>query len=206
MILRKLHYERSRFTGKRFCFLKNDRCYKYSYDSDKVHQRSDKGALCISCGLTSNYTTHKSDNRKFCTTRNKCCCHDSKTSVIILLDGLGSHDSRDTASRRNKERNEALTGKSEVTEYTVHNKCDTYHVTTVFKDGQEQEQDRHLRNESKYCTKTTDDTVNYKSHYHIASADAAEDIACEVLNSYYEYIICPVCYECTNCCYRYIIY
>ena len=44
------------------------------------------------------------------------------------------------------------------------------------------------------------------THYHIASADAAEDIACEVLNSYYEYIICPVCYECTNCCYRYIIY
>jgi Fe2+ transport system protein B len=61
MILRKLHYERSRFTGERFCFLKNDRCYKYSYDSDKVHQRSDKGALCISCGLTSNYTTHKID-------------------------------------------------------------------------------------------------------------------------------------------------
>ena len=98
MILWKLHYERSRFTGERFCLLKNDCCYKHSYDSDEVHQRSDKGALCISCSFTSDYTTHKSDNRKFGTTRNKCCCHNSKTSVIVLFDGLGSHDSRDTAS------------------------------------------------------------------------------------------------------------
>ena len=51
-----------------------------------------------------------------------------------------------------------------MTEYTVHDECDTNHVTAVLKDGQEQEQDRHLRNESKYCTKTTDDTIRYKAY------------------------------------------
>ena len=93
-----------------------------------------------------------------------------------------------------------------MTEYTVHNECDTYHVATVFKDRQEQEQDCHLRNESKYCTETTDDAINYKSHYHVTCTDAGKDICKEVLNSYYEYIVCPVCYECTNSCNRYIIY
>ena len=47
-----------------------------------------------------------------------------------------------------------------MTEYTVHNECDTYHVAAVFQDGQEQEQDRHLRNETKYCSQTADDTIN----------------------------------------------
>ena len=46
-----------------------------------------------------------------------------------------------------------------MTEYTVHDECDTNHVTAVLKDGKEQEQDCHLRNESKHCTKTTDDTI-----------------------------------------------
>ena len=93
-----------------------------------------------------------------------------------------------------------------MTEYTVHNECNTYHVTTVFKDGQEQEQNCHLRNESKYCTKTTDDTINYKSHYQVTGTDAGKDVCKEVLNSYYKYIICPVCYECSDCCYGHIIY
>ena len=93
-----------------------------------------------------------------------------------------------------------------MTEYTVHNECNTYHVTTVFKDGQEQEQNCHLRNESKYCTKTTDDTINYKSHYQVTGTDASKDVCKEVLNSYYKYIICPVCYECSDCCYGHIIY
>ena len=93
-----------------------------------------------------------------------------------------------------------------MTEYTVHNKRDTHHITTVFKNGQEQEQDRHLRNKSKHCTKTTDDTVNNKTLHHISGTDTAKNVAEEILNSYYKYIICPVCHECTYCCYRYIIY
>ena len=50
-----------------------------------------------------------------------------------------------------------------MTEYTVHNECDTYHVTAVLKDGQEQKQDCHLRHESKHGAQTADDTVNRKA-------------------------------------------
>ena len=74
-------------------------------------------------------------NRKLRTARNKCGCHNGKTSVVIIFDGLGSHDTRDTAAGCDKERNEALTGKSEMTEHTVHDECDTYHVSAVLKDG-----------------------------------------------------------------------
>ena len=64
-----------------------------------------------------------------------------------------------------------------MTEYTVHDECDTNHVTAVLKDGKEQEQDRHLRNESKYCTKTTDDTIRYKAYQPVSNADTAESIS-----------------------------
>ena len=82
---------------------------------------------------------------------------------LSLLNGLGSHDTRNTAAGGNQQRDEALTGQSEVTEYTVHNERDTRHVTAVLKDGQEQEQDSHLRNETKNGASTADDTIHYKA-------------------------------------------
>ena len=160
VILWKLHYERSRFTGERFCFLQDDRRYKNCYNTDKVHQWCDETSSYVVTGYISCHdTTHKSDNRKLGTTWNKCCCHDRQTTVIICLDRFGSHDSRDSTAGGDKKRDKALSGKSEMTEYTVHDECDTNHVTAILKDGKEQEQDCHLRNESKHCTKTTDDTI-----------------------------------------------
>ena len=92
-----------------------------------------------------------------------------------------------------------------MTEYTVHDECDTNHVTAVLKDGQEQEQDRHLRNESKYCTKTTDDTIRYKAYQPVSNADITKPIRYDTLNTSNKAVVCPVCYHGTNCCYRYII-
>ena len=206
MVLRKLHYKRSRFTGERFCFLQDDSRYKNCYNTDEVHQWCDETSSYIVTGCISCHdTTHKSDNRKFCTAGNKCCCHNCQTTVIISLDRFGSHDSRDSTAGRDKERNKALSGKSEMTEYTVHDECDTNHVTAVLKDGKEQEQNRHLRNESKHCTKTTDDTIRYKAYQPVSNASITKPIRYDTLNTSNKAVVCPVCYHSTNCCYRYII-
>ena len=92
-----------------------------------------------------------------------------------------------------------------MTEYTVHDECDTNHVTAVLKDGKEQEQDRHLRNESKYCTKNTDDTIRYKAYQPVSNAGITKPIRYDTLNTSNKAVVCPVCYHSTNCCYRYII-
>ena len=93
-----------------------------------------------------------------------------------------------------------------MSEHTVHDECDTNHVSTIFKDRQEEEQDCHLWHETKYCSKATDDTINNKSHNHVTGADCRKCACCCILNCYYKYIICPVCYKGTDCCYRNIIY
>ena len=206
VILWKLHYERSRFTGERFCFLQDDRSYKNCYNTDEVHQWCDETSSYIVTGCISGHdTTHKGDNRKLGTTWDKCCCHDRQTTVIICLDRFGSHDSRDSTAGGDKKRDKALSGKSEMTEYTVHDERDTNHVTAILKDGKEQEQDRHLRNESKYCTKTTDDTIRYKAYQPVSNAGITKPIRYDTLNTSNKAVVCPVCYHSTNCCYRYII-
>ena len=93
-----------------------------------------------------------------------------------------------------------------MTEYTVHDERDTNHVTAVLKDGKEQEQDRHLRNESKHCTKTTDDTIWIQGLP--ASQQHRHCRVHPIQHSGWfptKAVVCPVCYHGTNCCYRYII-
>ena len=69
-----------------------------------------------------------------------------------------------------------------MTEYTVHDECNTNHITAVFKDGKEQEQNRHLRNKSKHCPKTTDDTVRYKAYQPVSNTSIAESIRYNTLD------------------------
>ena len=206
MILWKLHYKRSRFTGERFGFLQNDSRYKNCYNTDKVHQWCDETSSYVVTGCISCHdATHKSDNRKLGTTWDKCRCHNCQTTVIICLDRFGSHDSRDSTAGGDKKRDKALSGKSKMTEYTVHDECNTNHITAVFKDGKEQEQNRHLRNKSKHCPKTTDDTVRYKAYQPVSNTSIAESIRYNTLDGSHKAVVCPVCYHGTNCCYRYII-
>ena len=52
-----------------------------------------------------------------------------------------------------------LPDKAELPEDTVHDEGDTRHVTAGLKEGQEDEQNQHLRNEAKNCADTGYDTV-----------------------------------------------
>ena len=92
-----------------------------------------------------------------------------------------------------------------MTEYTVHNECDTYHVATIFQNGKEEEQDSHLRNETKNGANTADDTINYKAYNQVGSACRCQRIASPALNCANKCIIGPVCYECTHGSNGYIV-
>ena len=93
-----------------------------------------------------------------------------------------------------------------MTEYTVHDECDTNHVAAVFKNGQEQEQDRHLRDEAEHGSQTADDTVHHKVGNNRTSADIPEESADRVLDRNDKYIIGPVRYPGADCRDRHIIY
>ena len=92
-----------------------------------------------------------------------------------------------------------------MTEYAVHNECDTNHVSTVLKDGQEEEEDCHLRHESKYCSKSADDTVNNKADYKVAGAGILKESSCDFLNSTDKGIVRPVSNQGSDCGNGYVV-
>ena len=82
---------------------------------------------------------------------------------MVILDGTGSHDTRDTASTADQHRDEGFSGKAELTEDTVHDKGNTCHVAASLKECKEDKQDQDLRNESKYGADTGYDTIHDQS-------------------------------------------
>ena len=89
----------------------------------------------------------------------KCCRHDGHAAVTLVLDGTGSHDTRDTAACTDQDRDKGLTGKTELSEYTVEHERNTRHVTASLEERQEDEQYQHLGNEAEYRANAGYDTV-----------------------------------------------
>ena len=80
-------------------------------------------------------------------------------TVSFVLDCTGSHDTGNTAAHTNQHRNEGLTGKTELTENSVHDECDTCHIAAGLQECQEDKQYQHLRYETKNCTNTGYNTI-----------------------------------------------
>ena len=60
-------------------------------------------------------------------------------------------------------RNEGFTGQTEFAEDTVHDKCNTGHVTAGLQECKEEEQYQHLRYETKYSANTGNNTIQDQS-------------------------------------------
>ena len=69
------------------------------------------------------------DDRQFCAAGDKGGGHDRHLTVSVVLDRTGSHDTRDSTTGTDQHRDKGFTGKTKFTEDTVHDKCDTGHVT-----------------------------------------------------------------------------
>ena len=90
MVCRKLHNERSRITGKHLGFLQDDTGADDCCDTNKVCTR------CNPRSSAKDSACEQGDNRKLSSTRDKGCGHDGHTTVTLVLDGSGSHDTRNT--------------------------------------------------------------------------------------------------------------
>ena len=157
MVCRQLHNEGSRITGKQFCFLQNNTGADDCCNSQEVCGRSNPGSAA------EDGTCYHCNKRKFCTTGNKGCGHNGHLTVSIVLDGSGSHDTRNAASGTDQHRDKGFSGKTKFTEDTVHDECDTGHVSTAFQECQEDKQNQDLRYETKHSTKTSYDTIHDQS-------------------------------------------
>ena len=81
-------------------------------------------------------------------------------TVTLIFNGTRSHDTGDTAAGTDQHRDKGLTGQTELTEDTVQNECDTRHITASLQECKEEEQYQHLRNETKNCADTGNDTIH----------------------------------------------
>ena len=61
-----------------------------------------------------------------------------------------------------------------MTEYTVHNECDTYHVTTIFQNGKEEEQRHDDRQEHEHAADAGEHAVDDEAMYHGVDAVGRE--------------------------------
>ena len=125
--------------------------------------------------------------------------HDGHAAVALVLDGTGSHNTGHAAAGTDQHGDEALTGQAELAEDTVHDEGDTGHIADVLQDGQQEEQDQHLRHEAQNCADTGDDAVHDQAVQPACHADALQKTAQSIGNDFTEQdIVGPVGGKGTN--------
>ena len=122
-------------------------------DTNEVHYRADPGRTCEEC------TCKQCDNRDLSSARHERSQHCSRSSFSVVTDRTACHDSRDSASSTDDDRNDGLTGKTNTLENRVHNDADTSHITTVFQKCDQEIHYHYQRQEANYGANTADDTV-----------------------------------------------
>ena len=153
MISRKLHNEWCSITSKKAGLFQDDARTKNCSETQEVCRRSDPP------GATKNSRCKQCNNRHLCTTRNKGCRHDGHTTIVLILDCTGSHNTRNATTSTNQNWNKRFTRQAKTTEYTIENKGDTGHISAGFKNCQQEEQYQHLRNEAQHRTNTSNYTI-----------------------------------------------
>ena len=154
MVCGKLHYEGRGIARKHFGLLEHNTGYDDRCHTDEVSGGGNKCASAEEC------TGDHCDKGNLCAAGDECRGHDRHTAVTLILDSARSHDSGNAASRTDKHRDEALSGETELAEYTVKDECDTRHVAACLKECKKQEEDEHLRNESENGADAGYDTVD----------------------------------------------
>ena len=153
MVCRQLHNERSRVAGEHLCLFQND-----TGNNDRCHAQ-EVCAGCDPCRTAEDCAGDHCDKRLLSAAGDKGGCHNGHTTVTFVLDGSGCHDAWDAAACADQDRDEGLTGQTELTEDTVHNECDTSHVAASLQDCQQDEQYQHLRYKAQNCADTGNDTI-----------------------------------------------
>ena len=115
-------------------------------DAQEVEERADprSGGRRVA-----NDGTHEQgDDRQLGAARDERGGHDRHAAVLLVLDGLGSHDAGDAAARGHEHGDKGLTGQAKAAEHAVHDEGDAGHVTAVLQERQHHKEQEHLRDEA----------------------------------------------------------
>ena len=157
MVGRKLHNERRRAAGEELGLLEHEARSNDGKDAQEVEERADPRG---GGGRIADDGTHEQgDDRQLSATGNERGGHDRHAAVLLVLDGLGSHDAGDAAARGHEHGDEGLTGQAKAAEHAVHDEGDAGHIAAVLQEGQHDEQQEHLRDEAEDGAQAADDAV-----------------------------------------------
>ena len=157
MVGRQLHDKRGRAAGEELGLLEHEARSNDGKDAQEVEQRADPRG---GGGRVADDGAHEQgDDRQLSAAGDERGGHDRHAAVLLVLDGLGSHDAGDAAARRHEHRNEGLTGQAKAAEHAVHDEGDAGHVAAVLQEGQHHKEQEHLRHEAEDGAQAADDTV-----------------------------------------------
>ena len=157
MVGRKLHNERRRATGEELGLLEHEARSNDSKNAQEVEERADPRG---GGGRIADDGTHEQGNdRQLSATGNERGGHDRHAAVLLVLDGLGSHDAGNAAARGHEHGDKGLTGQAKAAEHAVHDEGDAGHIAAVLQEGQHHKEQEHLRHKTEDGAKAADDTV-----------------------------------------------
>ena len=153
MVGGQLHNKGSGVAGKHFGLLEdntgnNDRCNTYNIGTP-ADQRA----------VAEQSARDQTDNGELGSAGNEGCGHDRHAAVSLILDRSGSHNTGNAASCADHHRDEGFAGQTESSENTVHDERDPCHISAALKEGQADEQNDHLRQETEDSADTGNNTV-----------------------------------------------
>ena len=157
MVGGKLHNERRRATGEELGLLEHKARGDDGKDAQEVEERADPRG---GGGRIADDGAHEQgDDRQLGAAGDERGGHDRHAAVLLVLDGLGSHDAGDAAARGHEHGDKGLTGQAKAAEHAVHDEGDAGHVTAVLQEGQHDEQQEHLRHKAEDSAQAADDAV-----------------------------------------------
>ena len=193
VVSRQLHDKGRRISGEIAGLFQGDTCQNNNTQTNEIHSRREP------CAAVEEGDCHHGNDLHLCGTGQISCQHDGHAAVFFVLNGTGSHDSRNTAAGSDQHGDKGFSGQSEMTEQTIHDKCDPGHVAGVLQQTQEKEQDQHLRNKSKDGSDTADHAINQQSFQPGSRACRFQSRGCPAGDpGSKQHVIGPVCHDGTD--------
>ena len=151
-------YYKERFS----CFvagnLVNKQCTQENQnDTDRIHCKA--YPACI----VKERTGKQSNYGNFSTARHERSQHCSSSALTLIADGTACHNTWNGTSDTNNERNNGLTGKTDLLEDRIENDRNTGHIATIFKQSKQEVHYHYEGQEAYYRYYTADYAVNENS-------------------------------------------
>ena len=93
------------------------------------------------------------------------------------LNGPGGHNAGDAAAGADQHGDKGLAGQAEAAENPVHDERNARHIAAVLQNGQEEEQDKHLRHKAEHSADAADDAVYNQAVQPVGRANSCQPAA-----------------------------